>query len=100
LWRSNRVEVTPVGMQDGGAVRTIGVPRLEIELRVDPASRLDSATVRFEGEDVTDEVEHTDDGFIWTPPSEGLPEGDYELALEVPKTVFGTERPVWTTPHR
>jgi hypothetical protein len=91
LWRSNRVEVTPVGMQDGGAVRTIGVPRLEIELRVDPASRLDSATVRFEGEDVTDEVEHTDDGFIWTPPSEGLPEGDYELALEVPKTVFGTE---------
>ncbi len=91
LLRSNRVEVTSVGMQDGGAVRTIGVSRLVIELRVDPTSRLDSATVLFDGEDVTDEVERTDTGFIWTPPADGLPEGTYELALEVPKTVFGTE---------
>ncbi len=93
LLRANQVTVTS-DFEDGGAVPTAGVAGLAIELQVDPTSRLNSATVRFNGDDVTDEVESTDRGFIWTPPSDGLDEGTYELSVEVPKTVFGSE--TWT----
>lgn len=93
LLRANQVTVTS-DFEDGGAVPTAGVAGLAIELQVDPTSRLNSATVRFNGDDVTDEVESTDRGFIWTPPPDGLEEGTYELSVEVPKTVFGSE--TWT----
>lgn len=93
LLRANQVTVTS-DFEDGGAVPTAGVAGLAIELQVDPTSRLNSATVRFNGDDVTDEVESTDRGFIWTPPPDGLDEGTYELSVEVPKTVFGSE--TWT----
>lgn len=93
LLRANQVTVTS-DFEDGGAVPTAGVAGLAIELQVDPTSRLNSATVRFDGDDVTDEVESTDRGFIWTPPPDGLDEGTYELSVEVPKTVFGSE--TWT----
>ena len=93
LLRANQVTVTS-DFEDGGAVPTAGVAGLAIELQVDPTSRLNSATVRFNGDDVTDEVESTDSGFIWTPPPDGLDEGTYELSVEVPKTVFGSE--TWT----
>ena len=90
LLRANQVRVTS-DFEDGGAVPTAGVAGLAIELQVDPTSRLNNATVRLDGTDVTDEVEATETGFIWTPPSEGLEEGTYELSVEVPKTVFGSE---------
>ncbi len=93
LLRTNQVTVTS-DFEDGDAVPTAGVAALAIELTVDPTSRLNSATVRFDGTDVTEDVETTDTGFIWTPPSEGLEEGTYELSVEVPKTVFGSE--TWT----
>lgn len=92
LLRSNQVSVSS-GFPDGGAVRTDGVAGLAIELRFDPVSRREAATVRFEGEDVTDDVEVTDDALVWSPPDD-LAEGDYELAVSVPRPVFGTES--WT----
>jgi len=92
LWllRTNAVTVTS-DFEDGGAVPSAGVAALAIELRVEPTSRVRGATVSFEGTDVTGDVETTDTGFIWTPPSDGLEEGTYELAVEVPKAVFGSE---------
>lgn len=91
LVRSNRVSVTTGDFGDGDAVRTDGVARLEIEVLIDPADRAEGATVRFEGEDVTGDVETTDTGLVWRPPSTGLEEGSYDLEVSVPKAVFGTE---------
>lgn len=92
LWllRTNEVTVTS-DFEDGGAVPSSGVPTLAIEVRIEPTSRVAGATVSLDGTDVTADIETTDTGFIWTPPSDGLEEGTYELALEVPKAVFGSE---------
>jgi hypothetical protein len=90
LWRVNGVSVDSVGMEDGDAVTTSAVAGLAIELRIEPTGRLDGATVRFDGDDITADVESTDDGFIWRPGEDGLAEGTYELSVEVPRTVFGT----------
>lgn len=92
LLGTNTVSVHSVGLEDGDAVTTDRSGGLEIELRVEPTDRLDSATVSFDGSDVTGDVESTDTGFLWTAPEEGLEEGTYELAVEVPRTVFGTAR--------
>jgi len=90
LLRANRVTVTS-DFADGGAVQTADVGRLAIELKIRPTSRLGATTVRLDGTDVTEDLEATDTGFIWMPPSDGLEEGTYELSVEVPKVVFGTE---------
>ena len=94
LWmiRSNRVDVTSGEFGDGDAVRTAEVPRLSIELNIEPAGQAEAATVRFEGEEVTDGLEQTDTGYVWTPPNTGLEEGTYELEVSVPRAVFGTEK--------
>jgi len=90
LLRTNQVTVTS-DFEDGGAVPSAQVSRLAIELAIEPSSRVAGSTVSFEGTDVTADVETTDTGFIWTPPAGGLEEGTYELAVEVPKAVFGSE---------
>ena len=94
LLRANSVSISSGEFGDGDAVRTREVARLAIEVHVDPADRAGSATVTLDGEDVTDDVEETDDGFIWHGPDDGLDEGHYELGVEVPRAVFGTES--WT----
>jgi hypothetical protein len=90
LWRANGVSVESLGMTDGGAVTSAASRDLEIELRITPTSRLGGVHVRLDGEDITDDLEETDQGFVYTPGEEGLPVGSYELGVEVPRTVFGT----------
>jgi hypothetical protein len=90
LVRANRVSVSTGAFGDGDAVRTTEVDGLRVELTIEPHGQVEAATVRFEDEDVTDAVEQTDTGFVWTPPRTGLEEGSYELAVSVPKAVFGT----------
>ncbi len=94
LWRVNGVSVESVGMADGGAVTSAGSHDLSIELRIRPTSRLAGVHVRLDGEDITDDLEDTDDGFVYTPGEDGLDEGSYELAVDVPRAVFGTA--TWT----
>lgn len=93
LWRANGVTVASEGLQEGDAVTVREAPDLEIPVTVRPAARMSTATVRFEGEDVTDDVDLTDDGFVWHAP-DGLEEGTYHLEVDVPRAVFGTAR--WT----
>ena len=90
LLRSNQVSVSSGDFGDGDAVTTAGLPNLEIDLNIEPSGRRDAATVRFEGEDVTDDLEEIDTGFRWTPPDTGLDEGTYELEVSVSKPVFGS----------
>jgi hypothetical protein len=90
LLRSNRVTVSSGDFGDGDAVTTANLADLEIDVNIEPSSRRDAATVRFEGEEVTDDLEETDSGFRWTPPDTGLEEGTYELEVSVPKPVFGS----------
>lgn len=97
LVRANRVTVTS-DFADGDAVQTADIGRLSIEVQVRPASRVEGTTVRLDGTDVTDDLESTATGFIWTPPTDGMEEGTYELSVEVPKAVFGTE--TWSVTFR
>jgi hypothetical protein len=92
LWllRSNHVTIDSGDFGDGDAVTTARLPNLEIDLNIEPHSRVEAATVRFEGEDVTNDLESTPTGYRWTPPSTGLEPGEYELEVSVPKAVFGT----------
>jgi len=90
LWRANHVTITSGEFGDGDAVRTSRVPELQIEVLVSPSSRADAATVTLDGADITDEVEDTDEGFVWDAPDD-LEEGRYELEVDIPRSVFGTE---------
>ncbi|HEY8057531.1 MAG TPA: putative glycoside hydrolase, partial [Acidimicrobiales bacterium] len=90
LVRANRVTVTS-DFEDGGAVQTAHVRSLVIDVRIQPANRIEDSTVRLDGTDITESVEITDTGFTWTPPDDGMEEGTYELSVEVPKAVFGIE---------
>ena len=97
LWRANAVSVSS-DVADGSVVPAADVADFAIRLQIEPRSRLDAATVLLDGEDVAEDVEVTEDALAWTPPEEGLDEGTYELALEVPKPLFGTES--WTMTFR
>ncbi len=90
----NRVSVSSRGMEDGGGVTSQGLAELRIGIVVEPSSRLGSASVRFQDEDVTGELVEEDGALVWAPPVEGLEEGDYELDVDVPRAVMGTES--WT----
>jgi hypothetical protein len=90
LWRANGVTVTSEGLQDGEAVTPSASRNLTIDLHLEPTSRLESARLRLDGEDITDDTEVTDDGFHWVAPAGGMEEGSYELSVEVPRAVFGT----------
>ena len=91
LVQANDVSITAADFGDGDAVRTRKVDELRIEVEVEPHAQAEAATVRFDGDDVTEEVEQTDTGFVWTPPRNGLDEGEYELSVSVPRAIFGTE---------
>ena len=69
---------------------------LTIELTVSPATRIGSATLTFDGEDVTRDVnvERTDHGFVWHAPVGGLDNGSYAMTLAVPRVLTGTAH--WT----
>ena len=88
LWRANAVDLSMQGIEDDGAVPSSRVDGLMIRMVVDPPDRIDGATVRLNGEDITDEVEVEDDTMTWAPGS--LDEGPYELALKVPRSVAGS----------
>ena len=90
LWRLNGVDIAATGIDPGGAVKTEETQALEIAIAVEPTGRLGDATLRFDGEDVTEDAERTDSGFLWRPPEEFLEEGDYRLDLSVPRTLFGS----------
>ena len=95
LWlRSiNQVSVTATGVEQGATITPQQAVGLTIELKVSPTSRLDSATLSFDGEDVTGDVnvERTDGGFAWhSPPGRGLDNGRHTIALEVPRVIHGT----------
>ena len=92
LWllRSNRVSLSVDGL-DGGAVTTAEAEALTLDFQVEPLSRLDSAELQLDGEDVTTDAERTDTSLRWTPdPADPLEEGEYVFTLQVPRAVAGT----------
>lgn len=90
LWRANAVSVSATGMEDEGGVRSDALADLRIGIVVEPAGRAESASVRFQGEDVTGDLVEEDGALVWVPPSTGLEEGDYRLEVEVPRAVAGS----------
>jgi hypothetical protein len=91
LWQSNRVTLSMSGVDDGGSVTTDAAESLTLDFRVDPQSRLDSAEIELDGEDITSEMEETADSLRWTPdPADPLDEGEYAFTVRVPRAVAGT----------
>lgn len=88
LWRANAVDLSIRGIEDDGAVPSSQVEALKIDLVVDPPDRIEGATVRLDGEDITDEFEVAGETLSWSPGS--LDEGQYELSLKVPRGVAGS----------
>ena len=93
LWNMNQVSVSSTGVEPGATLSPQQAVNLAIEVTVSPTTRLGSAVLTFEGEDVTGDVnvETTDNGFIWhSPPGRGLEAGEYTLGLEVKRVISGT----------
>ena len=93
LWSLNQVTVSATGVEQGATISPQQAVGLRIELAVSPTTRLGSAVLTFDGEDVTDDanVESTDDGFVWTsPPGQGLENGEHTIALEMKKVIRGS----------
>lgn len=92
LWNLNQVSVTATGVEQGATISPQQAVGLEIGVTVSPATRLGSAVLTFDGEDVTDDfnVETTDDGFVWrSPPGVGLENGRHTIELDVKRVVHG-----------
>ncbi len=95
LWNLNQASVSVAGITDGATITPQEAVGLTVELSVSPTTRLDTAVLTFDGEDVTDDanVEQTDDGFVWTsPPGQGLEDGEHTFTLEMKKVISGTYR--------
>lgn len=95
LWNVNQVSVTATGVEQGATITPQQAVGLQIEVVVSPTTRLGSAVLTFDGEDVTDDfnVETTDNGFVWTsPPGQGLENGEHTIGLEVKKAIHGDYR--------
>ncbi len=92
LWNLNQVSVSATGVEPGDTLTPQQAVTLAIEVDVAPTTRLGSAVLTFDGEDVTEDVnvERTDDGFIWhAPPGQGLENGDHHLALDLKRVITG-----------
>ena len=95
LWNMNQVTVSTTGIENGATITPQQAVGLTIELTVSPTTRLGSAVLTFDGEDVTGDVnvETTDNGFVWhSPPGRGLENGEHTMSLEVKKVISGTHR--------
>ncbi len=93
LWNMNQVSVSATGVQQGATITPQQAVGLTIEIDVSPATRLGSAVLTFDGEDVTDDgnVEVTDNGFVWhSPPAVGLENGEHTIGLEVKRVIKGS----------
>ena len=91
LWNMNQVSVSATGVQQGATI----TPQQAVGLTIDapPNTRLGSAVLTFDGEDVTDDgnVEVTDNGFVWhSPPAVGLENGQHTIGLEVKRVIKGS----------
>jgi len=95
LWNLNQTSVDVTGITDGASITPQQAVGLTVELSVSPTTRLDTAVLTFDGEEVTGDgnVEQTDDGFVWTsPPGQGLEDGEHTFTLEMKKVISGTYR--------
>lgn len=91
LVRANRIELGLDGLAESGAVTESEAAALTLDFTVEPASRLDSASLTLDGEDIMDEVERTDRSLRWSPnPADPLAEEPHEFTLSVPRAVAGT----------
>ena len=81
------------GIEPGASITPQQAVGLAVEIDVSPTTRLDSAVLTFDGEDVTDDgnVERVDDGFVWhSPPGVGLDDGEHTIALEIKRVIRGS----------
>ncbi len=88
LWNANGVDFETIGIENDGSYQTVDTEHLALGIETDVPDKLHRASLTFEGRDVLNDAEETDDGFIYRP-EEDLEEGTYELRLTVPRPIFG-----------
>jgi hypothetical protein len=97
LWNANQVSFEASGIEDGAALAPQETVGLTVTIEVSPSSRLDDATVTFDGDEDTEAVviEANDDGWeISAPTGSALPRGEHTIEARVPRSVIGTA--TWT----
>ena len=94
LWSSTRIDVEIVGIEDQGAVTFERSGALDVTIAVDPAGRLEGATLALDGESIDDVVEDTETGFRWKT-EKPLGTGMHQLVLTVPRPILPASKFVW-----
>lgn len=94
LWSATRVDVTISGIEDDGAITFAASEGLAIAIGVEPAGRLDNATLVLDGENLDRVAERVDTGFRWRS-DKALTAGEHKLVLVVPRPVLPASRFVW-----
>jgi hypothetical protein len=93
LWNATRVSVTSIGLERTDALTFDEAENLEVRIKVEPASTLDSATLLLDGEPL-EAAERLEDGYRWSP-TVPLTPGEHRLQLSVPRPILPESSFTW-----